>query len=38
MNLMMIKGKRPNITWISDNLYVVKEIVSIDVDMKQNYR
>jgi hypothetical protein len=38
MNLVMINGKRPNITWISDNLYVVQEIVSIVVDMRQNER
>jgi hypothetical protein len=34
MNLVMIKGKRPNITLISDNLYIVQEIVSVDVDKR----
>jgi hypothetical protein len=34
----MIEGRRPNITWISDDLYAVQEIVSIVVDVRQNYR
>ena len=34
----MIKGRRPSITLISDNLYIVREIVSIDVNVRQNYR
>ena len=38
MNLVMIEGRRPSITLISDNLYIVREIVSIDVGGKRNYR
>ena len=38
MNLVMINGKRPNTTCISDNLYIVREIVSIDVGVRRNYR
>ena len=38
MNLVMIKGRRPSITLISDNLYIVQEIVSMDVGVKRNYR
>ena len=34
----MIKGRRPSITLISDNLYVVREIVSINVDVRYNVR
>jgi hypothetical protein len=34
----MIEGRRPIITLIIDNLYVVWEIVSIDVNVRQNYR
>ena len=34
----MIKGRRPSIALISDNLYVVWEIVSIDVDVRYNVR
>ena len=35
---MRIKGRRPSITLISDNLYIVWEIVSIDVDVRYNVR
>ena len=38
MNLVMIEGRRPSITLISDNLYIVREIVSIEVGVKRNYR
>ena len=31
MNLVMIEGRRPCITLVSDNLYIVREIVSMDV-------
>ena len=34
MNLVMIGGRRPSITMICDNLYIVREIISIDVDMR----
>ena len=34
MNLVMIEGKRPNIMLISDNLYVIQEIVRINVDVR----
>jgi hypothetical protein len=34
----MIKGRRPSITLMSDNLYVVREIVSINVDVRYNVR
>mgnify|MGYP006263123369 FL=1 len=34
----MIKGRRPSITLISDNLYIVREIVSIDVGVRYNDR
>ena len=34
----MIEGRRPSITLISDNLYVVREIVSINVDVRYNVR
>ena len=34
MNLVMIEGRRPNTTWTSDNLYLVQEIVSIDVEVR----
>ena len=38
MNLVMIKGRRPSITLISDNLYLVREIVNVDVDVRYNDR
>ena len=38
MNLVMIEGRRPSITLISDNLYIVREIVSIDVGVRYNDR
>ena len=38
VNLVMIEGRRPSITLICDNLYIVREIVSIDVNVRQNYR
>ena len=34
MNLVMIEGRRPCITLVSDNLYIVQEIVSMDVDVR----
>ena len=37
-NLVRIEGRRPGITLICDNLYIVREIVSIDVNVRQNYR
>jgi hypothetical protein len=36
MNRVMIEGRGSSITLISDNLYVVQEIVSIDVDVRYN--
>jgi len=38
MNLVIIEGMRPNITSMSDNLYIVREIVSIGVDVREIYR
>jgi hypothetical protein len=34
MNIVMIEGRRPSITLVSDNLYIVRKIVSMDVDVR----
>ena len=34
INLVMIEGRRPSITLVSDTLYIVRKIVSMDVDVR----